>query len=981
MSLAQKLQQGGQTPTLYNFYGKQYDYNDLAKAADQGLNNYLQTLKRGEKDEQDFRNAYNNMMSGIKDGSITFEDGHFHDKQGRYTNTNKKSKDYYGLIANYIYNNMGKSDEYKAPEDTTKIKWDNDSVKKALMKQLFNSDTGSIQDFLELDKENNGVRSIANRSTYLSNAFQNIADNWDNTFQGYTDADKQNYLTLLTNAAQALKDGTIDEGDYLALSKAAGGMDFRAMLATGSPTTITTSTSTNSVVNTPQVSNTAFKMKNASLVDTNYDSNSMNKMSSILQQVKPEGLISILRNSFYNPNYKIGNDRRVQALFGTGNISSKAGVNATLNALYAQNFLINAGMGDPNVYYIPGLKTTHGTGWVWNRAKNTITEMNITDIPAAAKHFGLVASNKQGGVLKAQSGAKIPFYNGLADYDPNKYKTQYGRVLYGINNKGVYGNPYGNNGKGTIDARYHTDSNYSDFTDTGKNYATSVENQQYYKDFTNALTTGAKSYLEATDKSSITPENNVFYSWARAYDKSLPAGSTASFFDSAGKLRNSWGANNKDSYMRGPNDPTTNLIGRITQLRNDQLLANAHNDYIKEGTRYFYKDANGTQHWVDPEIAKSGKYQVSTNGIKNRIGNVDWTDYELTGASNANPQPTVVSKNGAGTNIDRTQQTNKESWWNKEGKDLVQSLSPYLVGAGRLADSLHTNNKVADTVKQSLRPVLKNPYELYSPVTGAFSEMQFRNRQAADLRRQANNMYTANAENNTATSLEANNKANEYEYQGKLADDKEILRTQQEALKRAEANKALRNEVANYNNASINQTGRELAQLEASRLKSNWQSRDNFAAGIEADLRQKLAQRDYDRRLEKSDARSQSLNLDMSTITNEYKIKARNAEQRYKDNYNDLANEFQIKLQDFLQANGENANYYNQEFYKDYIRKQRALRDAYYAETDQLARDSTEAQKVFIESLRNRTNKTQYDKKGGKLSLSSINILNKIMSE
>jgi hypothetical protein len=54
---------------------------------------------------------------------------------------------------------------------------------------------------------------------------------------------------------------------------------------------------------------------------------------------------------------------------------------------------------------------------------------------------------------------------------------------------------------------------------------------------------------------------------------------------------------------------------------------------------------------------------------------------------------------------------------------LAQDIAPLAVGAGRLFDSLHTNNKVADVVRRSMKPVLKNTYELYSPVTGAFSEM------------------------------------------------------------------------------------------------------------------------------------------------------------------------------------------------------------------------------------------------------------------
>jgi len=46
-------------------------------------------------------------MSGIKDGSIIVTDGRFHDSKGRYKNSDKKNKDYYGIMANYIYGKMG----------------------------------------------------------------------------------------------------------------------------------------------------------------------------------------------------------------------------------------------------------------------------------------------------------------------------------------------------------------------------------------------------------------------------------------------------------------------------------------------------------------------------------------------------------------------------------------------------------------------------------------------------------------------------------------------------------------------------------------------------------------------------------------------------------------------------------------------------------------------------------------------------------
>jgi hypothetical protein len=50
-------------------------------------------------------------------------------------------------------------------------------------------------------------------------------------------------------------------------------------------------------------------------------------------------------------------------------------------------------------------------------------------------------------------------------------------------------------------------------------------------------------------------------------------------------------------------------------------------------------------------------------------------------------------------------------------------ITPDLIGAGRLFASLRTNNRVTDTIMKSLNPVLKNTYERYSPITGAFGEM------------------------------------------------------------------------------------------------------------------------------------------------------------------------------------------------------------------------------------------------------------------
>lgn len=1002
MSLAKKMQQGGTTPNLYSFYGKQYDYNDLAQAADQGLNEYLTTLKRGEKDSDDFRTAYANIMAGIKDGSITFDNGQFHDSKGRYTNSDKKNKDYYGLIANYIYGKMGKSNVYQAPKDPSKIEWGDGSVKTALMRQLFNSDNGNVEDFLELDAEKNGVRSIANRSTYLSNALQSVADNWDNTFQGYQDADKSRYVPLLVNAAKALRDGTIDPGDYLALSKAVGGMDFREMMATGTPTV--QEQPAQQVQDAP-VQQPQIKTKHASLFDNSYDANTMSRMTSIMVKIPSKGLINILRNSFYNRYYRFGSDPKISKIFGSSNISSKAGVTATLNALQAQGVLQNADPNNPNLYYIPGLRTKKGTGWVWDKATNTVTEMLLDNIPYAKSRMMQVQAHRNGGILFAQQGTKLPWYSGINDFDVNKFSSNWGNTLYGINNKGVYGSSYGNSGRGMNDSRYKTDSNYSDYTQKGKSYASEVEGQQYYKDFTNSLLSSAQEYANAQDKSSFNDDNNVFLKWAHLVDKGLPSNSTSTFFDQNGNLRTSWKVTNKDSYMRDPREAITNLSDYIRSIRNDQLLANRHNDLMKEGTRYFYTDTNGVKHWVDPEIAKSGKYQVSSNGIKSVDGITNWTDYELTGVTPNNPNSNTPDQNN-GSAINPTQQPeSKPNWFQQNGLKLAQDIAPLAVGAGRLFDSLHTNNKVADVVRRSIKPVLKNTYELYSPVTGAFSEMQLRNRQAADVRRQAAQPYTSDASLNAARSLDANRQATDLQYQGFLADDKEILRTKQEALKRQEDNIARRTDTANFNRASINQANRELAQVEAGRLKSNWQSRDNFLSGIESDLKEQATYNKLLRRQEDYDAKSRNLQLDLKPVRDKQALDQQYLSKYYERKGQDLTTDFNSKLANFYAVHGEDADYTGQEFYKDYIKKYRDLQDASMRDFYQMSQYQDNQLRNTYNTIYNNqrsnaysnpfessinpdyTNQNWYkilngirsNKIGGKLSLKTQCLLNKIV--
>lgn len=951
MSLAKKMQQGGTTPNLYSFYGKQYDYNDLAQAADQGLDEYLATLKRGEKDSNDFRTAYSNIMSGIKDGSITFDNGQFHDSKGRYTNSDKKNKDYYGLIANYIYGKMGKSGLYKKPEETT---WDaSTNVKKALMQELYNSDTPNLQDFLDLDAQKDGVRSTTNRSARLANAFQSLADNWDSRFSGYSDNDRNKYRKLFGEAATALRDGTIDPGDYLALSRAVGGVDFREMLATGTPIVQASTTQTvqpTQVPQTPQI-----KTRHASLADSSYNPETISRMTSIMTKVPTKGLINILRNSFYNRHYRFGSDPRISQIFGSSNISSKAGVTATLNALNAQGVLQNADPDSPNLLYIPGTRTKKGTAWVWDKANNTITEMPIQSIPYLNQQISI---NKQGGVLFAKEGDTFNnIYASAGDIGYGTYLNQIFNNDEMLNWMGSHYNGndamqrYSNYVKNNVDQRYtagindyNNNSRYSD-SDAVLNFNRGYQNNG---DTANYVLFGNNRDDYNNRRGGIV--YNMGVTWSRP--------------KMAKGTGDSWNEDSSKAYIDGAKGLQT--YSRVASLTDSGITSGK---FGKWGDAWKARGATGAYYYIaDGDTSGRGQW-IPTN---------DTTQKGYVAFDTAKPEET--QQDSAETRINPTQQPeSKPNWFQQNGLKLAQDIAPLAVGAGRLFDSLHTNNKVADVVRRSIKPVLKNTYELYSPVTGAFSEMQLRNRQAADVRRQASQPYTSDASLNAARSLDANRQATDLQYQGFLADDKEILRTKQEALKRQEDNIARRTDTANFNRASINQANRELAQIEASRLKNNWQSRDNFLSGIEADLKQRNAQRDYDRRVELAENRQRSLSLDMQDMNRPYEIKARNLKQQYQDSVNDMQQEFNAKLAAWQSVNGEDADYTTQPFYKDYVAKARALRDKYYTDSDALAEEQSRGTRQYIDGLRTKMNQSTLFRRGGKLRPTTMNLIRKVV--
>jgi len=129
---------------------------------------------------------------------------------------------------------------------------------------------------------------------------------------------------------------------------------------------------------------------------------------------------------------------------------------------------------------------------------------------------------------------------------------------------------------------------------------------------------------------------------------------------------------------------------------------------MRKGIRYYYKDANGVKHYVADNFDRN-KYKVSDAATTTTIGNTNWSDYEIT--------PTSF---GEGSDVNRTEGKKKTPFDPNKLKEFV----PDALSIARYANTIATNNRIADSLKDAVHPDLINPYELYSPVVGAFGTKQ-----------------------------------------------------------------------------------------------------------------------------------------------------------------------------------------------------------------------------------------------------------------
>ena len=396
-------------------------------------------------------------------------------------------------------------------------------------------------------------------------------------------------------------------------------------------------------------------------------------------------------------------------------------------------------------------------------------------------------------------------------YDPSNYLATYSGEQKGMQADGTYGTPYDSQGAGIGQGRIKTDKNYSTFTNESREKAKNIENQQLYKNYTDALVKSATDYLntpEAERAVKWNRDNNEFLYWSEQFDNQYKEGDKGRFFSSPGVLNTSWKTTNNDSY-NNPAGQQNDVISRIKAVRNDQQLARAHNDREKEGKRYFWEE-NGVKNWVDAaNIDKLDKNKFSINLFGDSYGDdgTHWNDYKIT----ANSQVTEAEKN-------------KEKPGFKFNNPINKQLIIDMMDQVRVNNAINANNRIAATLKQS--PILYDPQEDHRYVQSDLDAEMNGQQVAGQLTRTASHPITSDGNLQSMLQLEAVSKGNEAITQGRQVSNQRSREMQEQAWQQELVNHTSRHDVAMKNRESLYNTTNYNKQIDATNINANYTVED-----------------------------------------------------------------------------------------------------------------------------------------------------------
>lgn len=856
----------------YKYKDKNYKLSDFQEGVGDGWEEYRTALKDEEKNRDALNQAYNYMLDGIANGTVTIKNGNFYTTDQNILN----NKDIFGQVTYYLKSQLGKSEEYISPEEKRKVDFSNEAFRKNFNNYVFNSDDFNLNDFIELDSldEKTGKRGTVNRINAIKEYLDQI--DFDRDFKNLDEPTKARYQKYIENAKKAISDNTISSNEYLDLSRlfGYGGQWDKIFTTEGTPTTPNeekTPAQEAPAQKTPQQMLDDFMVNEIPEFtgqESEYELNTpkfgrytFQIWENIMKNINNKDLVRMMDLLNENPNINLSNMKYVvESAKKTGaaklriaypnNAQSRSFV---LNTMKYRNLLTKIGDG---LYMYYSNRSPYALIWdekqnkLYKKAarnveyivKSKLNEFNQTNGNTEGSWYkkyqqpdntSEVESAKNGGVLKASGG--LNFNLAVGNNETKDLKLPNGLIIPLLSSINPAKLPDG----GFDDFNQAVIYNDEDLLDsnrlkrvwnkeTGK-YELAKRGDQAATD---NISTGNKLYdVEGVEGSQEKDENLYKVSWnenwinrlmnnpklAEAFARRYMALNEATDKEQSKNWFNKDGSFNYENFKK--QIPTNN--GKLF-VWSDGLNGIGHDVYA--GRMYGIATGDGSVKYYNhiPE-----GWQVSGDKIKfDDITNL----YMLTPKSG---EQKVENQDQAGERIpgkENIKDLNIKNPYDDRSKENSLALL-------RLLRTLDNNRKNANILRNGTTLKQYDTYETYAPIKGAYSIKSTLANQAADIQsRMANQGFVDWKQQALANSL-AQSQADQYNEKGIASDVQERQRTEAISRELQERNLARRQNVADKN---INESAlyrQQLASIDASRNMKDHESWDTYLKQIEEQLR------------------------------------------------------------------------------------------------------------------------------------------------
>lgn len=856
----------------YKYKDKNYKLSDFQESVGDGWEEYRTALKDEEKNRDALNQAYNYMLDGIANGTVTIKNGNFYTTDQNILD----NKDIFGQVTYYLKSQLGKSEEYISPEEKRKVDFSNDVFRKNFNNYVFNSDDFNLNDFIELDPldEKTGKRGTTNRINAIKEYLDQI--DFDRDFKNLDEPTRARYQKYIENAKKAISDNTISSNEYLDLSRLFGyGGQWNKIFTTeetlSEPDKEETPAQETPAQQTPQQMLDNFMVNEIPEFtgqESEYELNTpkfgkytFQIWENIMKNINNKDLVRMMDLLNENPNINLSNMKYVvESAKKTGaaklriaypnNAQSRSFV---LNTMKYRNLLTKIGDG---LYMYYSNKSPYALIWdekqnkLYKKAarnveyivRSKLNEFNQTNGNTEGSWYkkyqqpdntSEVESAKNGGVLKASGG--LNFNLAVGNNETKDLKLPNGLTIPLLSSINPEKLPDG----GFDDFNQAVIYNDEDLLDSNRlKRVWNKETEKYEltkrgdQAATDNISTGNKLYdVEGVEGSQEKDENLYKVSWnenwinrlmnnpklAEAFARRYMALNEATDKEQSKNWFNQDGSFNYENFKK--QIPTNN--GKLF-VWSDGLNGIGHDVYA--GRMYGIATGDGSIKYYNhiPE-----GWQVSGDKIKfDDITNL----YMLTPKSG---EQKVENQDQAGERIpgkENIKDLNIKNPYDDRSKENSLALL-------RLIKTLDNNRKNANILRNGITLKQYDTYETYAPIKGAYSIKSTLANQAADIQsRMANQGFVDWKQQALANSL-AQSQADQYNEKGIASDVQERQKTEAISRELKERNLARRQYVADKN---INESAlyrQQLASIDASRNMKDHESWDTYLKQIEEQLR------------------------------------------------------------------------------------------------------------------------------------------------